>query len=241
MGRRTGKLNQKFSHLFSDRIGDVLGLGNIQVLVAGTQNLDVETDLVLFTLSSPTTLVLPAIDSAILNYPYRLHNIGNISLTVTTADNRTLDRRTTVDTAMMPPTSNITIAAIEEEDGTREWVILDFSFTTQSFPRLVSGAVQNTATVNLELGLVTTIGASVTTVILPIDPPTGSSIGVRSDSGVTLNPTIDAGTGRTIQDLGGNLDYNQTNTLGLKKRESFMYAYCADTLQWSAIARPASP
>lgn len=241
MARRTGRINQKLAHLLADRIGDVLGHGNVQLITAGTQKLDVESDLALFTLSTPATLTLPPIDSACLGYPYRIRNIGTVPLTLQTVDDLVIDRRSAIESVELPPMGNVTIAAIQQEDGSSEWVVLDFTFTTPSFPRLVTGTVFDTATVALPLGLITTIGTSVTTVNMPLDPPTGSAIGIRSDSTTLLNPTIDAGAGRTIQDVGGNMDYSQSLSLGLKRRESFMYAYCADSLAWSAIARPASP
>ncbi len=223
-------------------IADALGLGNIQLIKPGSQNLDPNASMVLMALDVEATLVLPRIDEAVLSYPYRIRNVGTKPLIVTTQALEIFDRRADLTSQdELPPEGTVTIAAIEQDDKSREWVVVDFTFSTPSFPRIVSGAIIDTATVNLKLGQITTIGASVTLVNLPLDPPMGSSIGIRSDSGVTLNPTIDAGTGRTVQDIGGNLDYNQSNTLGLKKRESFIFGYCADSLQWSALSRPASP
>lgn len=241
MSRRSAQLTESVQQLGDITIADAFGFGNVQVIKPGVQKLDPNVDLVLMTLGVPATLLLPSLADVVLSYAYKIHHVGTVPLTVTTLSGETLDRRTLITSASLPPTANVTFAAIQQDDGTREWAVTDFTFVTQSFPRMVTGAVFDTATVELPLGLITTIGSSVTLVNLPIDPPTGSSIGIRSDSGITLNPTIDAGTGRLVQSLGGNLDYNQTNPLGLKKRESFVYAYCADVLSWSAIARPSSP
>ncbi len=241
MSRRQARLTESVQQLGDITIADAFGFGNIQVIKPGIQALDLNVDLVLMTLDVPATLTLPRLNDAVLSYPYKIHHVGTVPLTVTTAGGETLDRRATIVSASLPPMANVNFAAIQQDDGTREWAVTEFTFVTQSFPRMVTGAVFDTATVELPLGLITTIGDNVTLVNLPIDPPTGSSIGIRSDSGSTLDPTIDAGTGRLVQDLGGSLDYNQTNTLGLKKRESFVYAYCADVFSWSAISRPASP
>lgn len=235
MSRRPVKLNETIQQLSDVSIADALGFGNIQVIKAGTQLLDINTSLILMTLDVPATIVLNSLGSALLSYPYKIRVIGTAPLEVRTADGTSFDRRLNVSSVSLPPMAHVSFACIEQDDGTREWLVTDSSFSTESFPRLVTNTVFDTSTVLLPLGLITTIGSSVNLLNLPIDPPTGSSIGIRSISNSPLNPTIDAGAGREVQKIGGPVNYSQSHNLGLPRRRTAIFAYCAGSLQWSSL------
>jgi hypothetical protein len=237
VARRKARLTESVQQLGDITIGDALGFGNVQVIKAGTQALDVNADLVLMALDSDATLVLPPINNAVISYPYKIRNVGSANLIVETSESQQLDRRENNTSSELPPMGSVAFAAIEQDDGSREWVVLDAAFITPSFPRMVSGAIIDDATVNPPLGRITTLGGNVTTINLPTNAPMGSTIGLLNGHGSTINPTIDAGSGAEVQDIGGLNDYAQSHaSLGLTARCTVVYTYSADTARWTILS-----